>query len=814
MSSSSSSSSSTTSQYFTATSRLEMFEKNSFELAPLMKKESIVTIGSSTVLPEQPDTKTRIIEIIGIYETRFKVFTALSMEKHEDIYNKALDILLLELNIDIQTLFLKDYYAFSMILAAFYGRKFALDIPIIKDEREQFVEKDYLSGCSQPLHTLMVMCFAAYSMRNTQEKYDFGQSLKQETYEALKEQLEKLACKIVNNLYLSEPDGPFQVRKVLLADCKLTNLTNPEIGPYEDYLDQKFNKSREIMAIAYKAKAMEFLSQRPCLNLMRIRNESRNQHKLWVHGMFRGIYIAMFAYMLCAFPNYGTYGMPTNKSGITKRSLKEWIPFYVLAVLTAQVIMAFIKAKDFKNYDDFKISKLRQIKNSSSCSRFFSIFGKNRLITDRSDSPLRRYFQNNQLAFWRIVLVVPLLTLEAARLLIFAFVIEKKKSSDKNFWSGAWVLIPITLELLYCALFAIATVSTLRFFHSIQSLGFFIHLFKKMMKTVGMFILIFCTFWFVLAVIHVSISRTLLATSNSFLYTVTFQGKFEIFGEVQDEDRIGILLNCSEYNKTVMEFFDMEYAEASCLFRSTIMPFVVFTYIFVTGILLVNLLTAQLTKEYENESKNSAYYKGYLKYEQLTKIESKLYLPPPFSLFYVVLRFWYSCFFKYIVIFTTWLTSGCCKCSSTAISSLYWRNIVRIVEGYPWGAVRQTDNEIDTKVAEFLRKRPDNALEKLKDLVNNYDKDVDDEEALKKLGKEIKKFLAKEIGEERERAQSNLENHPRSGSVLDPKKKHRLSRTFAFVPVGSSAVSLDQEGSTAPSLDEDPTAEGDIPKYY
>lgn len=139
---------------------------------------------------------------------------------------------------------------------------------------------------------------------------------------------------------------------------------------------------------------------------------------------------------------------------------------------------------------------------------------------------------------------------------------------------------------------------------------------------------------------------------------------------------------------------------------------------------------------------------------------------------------------------------------------------MRIVEGYPWGAVRQTDNEIDTKVAEFLRKRPDNALEKLKDLVNNYDKDVDDEEALKKLGKEIKKFLAKEIGEERERAQSNLENHPRSGSVLDPKKKHRLSRTFAFVPVGSSAVSLDQEGSTAPSLDEDPTAEGDIPKYY
>lgn len=85
------------------------------------------------------------------------------------------------------------------------------------------------------------------------------------------------------------------------------------------------------------------------------------------------------------------------------------------------------------------------------------------------------------------------------------------------------------------------------------------------------------------------------SSDNTFLYILGSQGKFEIFGEVQDDDRLGNLPNCNGYNRTISDIVKMDYAEASCLIRSSIMPFLVFGYIFISGILLVNLLTAQLT---------------------------------------------------------------------------------------------------------------------------------------------------------------------------------------------------------------------------
>ncbi|EGT30913.1 hypothetical protein CAEBREN_06073 [Caenorhabditis brenneri] len=82
----------------------------------------------------------------------------------------------------------------------------------------------------------------------------------------------------------------------------------------------------------------------------------------------------------------------------------------------------------------------------------------------------------------------------------------------------------------------------------------------------------------------------------------------------------------------------MDHDEASCLFRSTLLPFLVFAYIFVSAVLLVNLLTAQLSKEYDEEYENCSYYNGYLKYDELSKIEAKLLLPPPLSIIYALLH--------------------------------------------------------------------------------------------------------------------------------------------------------------------------------
>ncbi|EGT31184.1 hypothetical protein CAEBREN_13629 [Caenorhabditis brenneri] len=153
-----------------------------------------------------------------------------------------------------------------------------------------------------------------------------------------------------------------------------------------------------------------------------------------------------------------------------------------------------------------------------------------------------------------------------------------------------------------------------------------------------MFVFIFCAFWFVLAVTHVGLTRDFTTSENTFVYTITSIGKFEIFGNVEEPGSNGNLPDCSNYTRTIHHLFSMNYAEASCLFRSTLLPFLVFTYVFVNAVLLVNLLTAQLSKEYDEEYENCRYYHGYLKYDELSKIEAKLLFPPPFSILYALLH--------------------------------------------------------------------------------------------------------------------------------------------------------------------------------
>ncbi|EFO92902.1 hypothetical protein CRE_10035 [Caenorhabditis remanei] len=795
------------------------------------------------------DPRLRIIEIISIYEEKYKMFSSMSMSDEKLIFHKIRETLSIGLSIEIESLFVNDYYSFSMILAAFYRQKYALNIPENKEE-----EKDFLGFCQHPLHTVMVMCYAAHSMQKMISKDDFGQTLKQEKYQLLKEQLEDLACEIVNNFNSSGPEGAIQIREALHADFKSEFPALERImTPYEEYLYRKFDKSKEIMTVAYKAKAMKFLSQKPCLNLIRIRAECRKidigncdghekrykirvqinkkekllvntNMKLWFHAVFRGIYIGMFAYMLCKFPVYDDFEA-------LDRTWTQLIPFfYVLTVLIAQVSMTFIKAIDYLNFNCFK-SKVLPLESDESTQKKNCLLKILQWFRTRI-TLLHPYFKSNKLALWRICLVIPLLVLEAIRFILLTIERNKNRAPDVKMWFGGWVLVPIVLELLYCALFAIATVSSLRFFHFVQSLGFFVHLFKKMVsgrmvckavsinqfqwKTVGMFVLIFCTFWFVLAVIHVSISSklssiihnsqifdpgTFMSSRNTILYTVASQGKFEIFGEVQDEDRVGNISDCGHFNRTIFDFLDMDYMEASCLFRSSMLPFLVFTYIFVTGILLVNMLTAQLTKEYEKESENSRYYKGYLKYEQLAKIESKLYLPPPLSIIYVLIRILFALFTGICSIFNL-IASRCCnrQCLFPNSSKFIWKSIIGNLEGYPWGAVRDSKDEHQTEeeIKNFLRKPPKPLWEKLKEMVNAYE--TFNVENLKLLKKKIDEFLDNETEEERERSQSRV------GTDRD-RREISMHRNLSFIRNQSSLARRIQ------SADDDPSAEASIPTF-
>ncbi|VDO38505.1 unnamed protein product, partial [Heligmosomoides polygyrus] len=83
-------------------------------------------------------------------------------------------------------------------------------------------------------------------------------------------------------------------------------------------------------------------------------------------------------------------------------------------------------------------------------------------------------------------------------------------------------------------------------------------------------------------------------------------------------------------------------AELRCLFRSSLIPITVFTYMLIASIMLVNLLTALL-------SYNSSIF----------RYEAKLWLPPPLSLLY---------YFLHIFVFLLRVLSclGCMLCTCTS----------------------------------------------------------------------------------------------------------------------------------------------------
>ncbi|PIC35300.1 hypothetical protein B9Z55_014698 [Caenorhabditis nigoni] len=429
-------------------------------------------------------------------------------------------------------------------------------------------------------------------------------------------------------------------------------------------------------------------------------------------------------------------------------------------VLIAQIGMTIIKVIDYLIYEG-SIHEFRQKKKDEK-KKWSDIFTKAK--DNKYRKLIFKYYENNRLAMFRIALVVPLLLLEAVRFTYFS-ILKKFENLDTHIkWYGASVLIPIAHEILYCLLFAITTISSIRYLYSFQLVGFFAHIIKKMGKTVVMFTLIFCVFWFVLAVIHVSISRSFVVSNDNFLHKVSSVGKFEIFGEVQDEDRIGIITNCSQFNRSISHIFDMEYVEASCLFRSSLLPFLVFAYIFITSVLLVNLLTAQLTKEYENESENSRYYYGWLRYGQLAKIESKIYLPPPFSIIYLLCRlivwlFTVPCLSRNTTNFD--LTHFCGRMEKsirsvyTFIFDVIWKCGVLVLEGHPWGTVYQIPIDVETdhnkEMKTLLDKPPGKVWEQLEDVINYYKKK---QLTLKKLTKaqgKINGMIEQEKNKENER---------------------------------------------------------------
>ncbi|EGT30739.1 hypothetical protein CAEBREN_30353 [Caenorhabditis brenneri] len=134
-----------------------------------------------------------------------------------------------------------------MIVATFFGRKLALNIPKYEEGgiREKYEEIDLLPECDYPLHTALVLCHVSHTMRNAFIREGSGLEFQIEKYEELKRYYEEIACDIVNHLYYKDQYGRLKIMESLQSTYHHPSSNVPGYGII-----------KETMAVAFKAGAM------------------------------------------------------------------------------------------------------------------------------------------------------------------------------------------------------------------------------------------------------------------------------------------------------------------------------------------------------------------------------------------------------------------------------------------------------------------------------------------------------------------------------------------------------------------------------
>ncbi|CAJ0603464.1 unnamed protein product [Cylicocyclus nassatus] len=273
---------------------------------------------------------------------------------------------------------------------------------------------------------------------------------------------------------------------------------------------------------------------------------------------------------------------------------------------------------------------------------------------------------------------------------------------------GFWAMLATINDLISHVSFLFAAISIMRFLSVFYFFSVITLMLRKMIGILAKFLLIFLMFWMIFAVCHISMAEEYVIRSNHSLAWLIFQnGAFEIFGEVDDEDKVGSVTGCADLSWQLIWTSDV--SDMRCLFRSTLIPITVFSYMLIASIMLVNLLTALLSKEYDEVSgSGSAVYWKYENYSLLATYESKLWLPPPLSLLYYIFHVVLA--LMRMTAFFACIFCTCCTSSIIANNPFYlipkWLDIIfKAIEGRPWGTLKQVRKHCyDRSDLELVRK--------------------------------------------------------------------------------------------------------------
>ncbi|EFO87175.1 hypothetical protein CRE_30309 [Caenorhabditis remanei] len=198
----------------------------------------------------------------------------------------------------------------------------------------------------------------------------------------------------------------------------------------------------------------------------------------------------------------------------------------------------------------------------------------------------------------------------------------------------------ISADLFFYFSFVFATLRLMKIANVDAFFGSIVLMIKKMIPIMVKFMFVFMVFWFTYAVCHISLAGHLKSTPNItdvvWPWLLFSSGAFEIFGEADEEDKLGTVSKCSS---APLNWDVITDSSVQCWFKTSMIPVFLFCYMLVSSVLLVNLVTALLSKKYEDIDKVSHIYWKYKLYSRLIEYEEKLWIPAPLSLVFYILKF-------------------------------------------------------------------------------------------------------------------------------------------------------------------------------
>ncbi|KAF8371890.1 hypothetical protein PRIPAC_78319 [Pristionchus pacificus] len=195
-----------------------------------------------------------------------------------------------------------------------------------------------------------------------------------------------------------------------------------------------------------------------------------------------------------------------------------------------------------------------------------------------------------------------------------------------------WGTLVVLWKFFFHVSFIFSSVRIMRVFAADSFFGAIVVMMKKMVYTLWSFLIVFLLFWSTYAIAVVSLLEEP-PTMRTLAWSIFSNGAFEIFGEMKDEMQTGKVEGCPRMFNATTEIVDYTI---DCFFRTWMLPILLFIYVLVSSVLLVNLVTSFFTNTFEQVRDSSMLHYRYKHYQRLVEFEMKLRTPAPFSLLYYI----------------------------------------------------------------------------------------------------------------------------------------------------------------------------------